>query len=79
MQIATETPTNTGPVFGRWVTEQVYSAHTSITRQTLTNWRYKDRLAGRSAALPGYPVYRKFGNAVRYWLDDGELRGGAVT
>ena len=38
--------------------------------QTLANWRHKDRKAGRTEARPGYPVYRRFGKAVRYLLED---------
>ena len=45
--------------------------------QTLANWRYRDRMAGRSGALPGYPQYRRFGRAIRYWIED-EQNGGAV-
>lgn len=53
---------------GRWVSEAVYAHNYGISRQTLTNWRYQDRQAGRSVARDGYPVYRRFGRAVRYWL-----------
>ena len=53
---------------GRWVREQVYASHYLIARQTLVNWRYKDRQAGRTTARAGYPIYRYFGKAVRYWL-----------
>jgi hypothetical protein len=70
MQVATETTNTQHRTFqsGRWVTEKTYSAAYSICKQTLTNWRYRDRLAGRAGALPGYPVYRRFGRAIRYWL-----------
>ena len=53
---------------GRWVTDRVYSQLHEISRQTLANWRYRDRKAGRTQAAPGYPIYRHFGEAVRYWL-----------
>ena len=53
---------------GRWVTEQEYARVHELHRQTLCNWRYRDRRAGRDCAEPGYPRYRRFGRAVRYWL-----------
>jgi len=53
---------------GRWVTEEVYAKLHSISRQTLNNWRYLDRKAGRRQAEAGYPQYRYFGAAVRYWV-----------
>jgi hypothetical protein len=53
----------------RWVTERVYAEVYGLSRQTLTNWRYRDRLAGRSTAAPGQPVYRTFGRAVRYLIE----------
>jgi hypothetical protein len=52
----------------RWVTEQAYATIHSISRQTLTNWRYQDKRAGRDHAAPGFPEYRRFGRAVRYRL-----------
>ncbi len=78
MHAATETTTHNSanrPSAGKWVTEAVYSDHTSISRQSLTNWRYKDKLAGRTTAPPGYPVYRRFGRAIRYWLDVSDQLG----
>ena len=54
---------------GRWVTDRTYSELHAISRQTLANWRARDRRAGRTGAAPGYPVYRYYGRAVRYWLD----------
>jgi hypothetical protein len=54
---------------GRWVTAKVYAATYGLSEDTLGNWRWKDRIAGRSQAAPGYPLYRRFGRAVRYWLD----------
>jgi hypothetical protein len=54
---------------GQWVSEKVYASSKQLSAQTLTNWRYRDRLAGRSEAAPGYPIYRRFGRAVRYWMD----------
>lgn len=53
----------------RWVTERIYAAMHGIARQTLTNWRWRDRQAGRDHAQPGYPQYRYFGSAVRYRID----------
>jgi hypothetical protein len=53
----------------RWVRARAYSAGHDIPVQTLANWRYKDRRAGRVEALPGHPYYKYFGNTVRY-LDD---------
>jgi hypothetical protein len=50
------------------VTEQIYANLHSISRQTLCNWRYRDRRAGRCQAMIGYPHYRYFGSTVRYWL-----------
>jgi hypothetical protein len=54
---------------GRWVTEARYAETYSISRQSLANWRYRDRQAGRTEAGPGFPVYRRFGKAVRYLLE----------
>jgi hypothetical protein len=54
---------------GRWVTELAYAEHFSLSRQTLINWRYRDSHAGRTEAQPGFPRYRRFGRAVRYWLE----------
>lgn len=53
---------------GRWVTAAEYARVTGLSVQTLANWRYRDRRAGRTEAEPGKPRYRYFGNAVRYWL-----------
>lgn len=53
---------------GRWVSEAVYADIYALSRQTLTNWRYEDRKAGRNGAREGFPVYRRFGRAVRYWV-----------
>jgi len=67
MQVTTKHSTQT-LVSGRWITERQYAELHSISRQTLSNWRFRDRRAGRSSASPGYPVYRRFGRAVRYYL-----------
>ena len=56
------------PVSGRWIKEAEFAGIHGLSRQTLCNWRYRDRKAGRTAAAPGYPQYRYFGRAVRYWL-----------
>ena len=53
---------------GRWITDLAYSTLYGIPRQTLINWRHRDRKAGRDCAEPGYPEYKRFGKAVRYWL-----------
>jgi hypothetical protein len=53
---------------GRWITEKQYAVLHGLHPQTLANWRYFDRKAGRRQAKSGYPVYRYFGTAVRYWL-----------
>lgn len=66
-QAATTTITHTAPT-GRWVTEKVYAQVHGLSPQTLCNWRYRDRKAGRDHAEPGYPQYSYFGRAVRYWL-----------
>lgn len=67
--------TRTDPAM-RFVTEAKYAELRSLARQTLSNWRYRDRMAGRNHALPGYPTYRYFGTAVRYVLEDADaIRG----
>lgn len=60
---------------GRWVTAATYARVAGISIQTLANWRYKDRRAGRKEAQPDKPRYRYFGAAVRYWLP-AEMEGG---
>ena len=57
-----------GQMAGIWVTERVYSELHSISRQNLSIWRYRDKVASRSGAALGFPVYRRFGGAIRYWL-----------
>ena len=54
---------------GRWVPSKTYAGFYNISAQTLTNWRYADRKAGRTSAAPGFPVYRYFGRCVRYYLE----------
>jgi hypothetical protein len=56
-------------VTGRWVPAKVYAAMFCLSVQSLANWRHRDRAAGRNAAAPGFPVYRRWGKAIRYWLD----------
>jgi hypothetical protein len=63
---------------GRWVTEKAFSDLTAIPRQTLANWRSRDRAAGRAGAAPGYPEYRRFGRAIRYRIER-EQNGGAAA
>ena len=52
-----------------WISARAFSRLTGIFPQTLANWRYRDRLAGRDGPLSGYPLYRRFGGAIRYYLD----------
>ena len=68
MQFATADHQQT-TVGGRWVTEREYARIHGLAPQTLTNWRYRDRRAGRTEAAAGYPRYRYFGAAVRYWVE----------
>ena len=68
MQLQEQSTATTSAQIGKWVTERAYSEKFGLARATLTNWRYRDHLAGRSEAAPGYPQYRRFGRAVRYWL-----------
>jgi hypothetical protein len=60
-----------------WVPGSVYARVAGLHPQTLNNWRYRDKKAGRTEAPPGYPRYRRFGHAVRYLLEDPprEVRG----
>ncbi len=53
---------------GKWVTAHVFAELHSLSEQTLSNWRFQDRRAGRTEAAPGFPRYLRFGKAVRYWL-----------
>jgi hypothetical protein len=53
---------------GRWVTSQVFAQIHGLALQTLANWRYQDHKANRTGARPGYPAYKRFGGAIRYWL-----------
>lgn len=52
------------------MTGKVFARFHSLAPQTLANWRYQDRKAGRTTAGPGFPQYRRFGKAVRYRLED---------
>ncbi len=54
---------------GKWVAAKVYAERSGIHIGTLANWRHKDLREGRTEARPGFPVYRRFGAAVRYWMD----------
>ena len=67
MMHVSEMPTSTPK--RRWLTEREYAEIHAIARQTLRNWRYQDRQAGRDGAAPGKPAYRRFGGAVRYPID----------
>ena len=53
---------------GRWVTGERYARLHDIGVQTLANWRHQDKVQGRTTARPGFPIYRRFGGAVRYLL-----------
>lgn len=50
----------------RWISGRELARLLRLHPQTLGNWRYQDRLAGRGHAAPGKPVYKRFGAAVRY-------------
>lgn len=64
---------------GRWVRDVTFARITGLSRQTLANWRAADKRAGRTGPAEGYPIYRRFGRAVRYWLpDDGWVPGQAA-
>jgi hypothetical protein len=62
----------------RWITAAAYAEIYSLTEQTLANWRYQDRQAGRHEARPGYPRYRYFGSAVRYEIEIPASDGAAA-
>jgi|ERR1017187_609996 hypothetical protein len=70
-------PRTTDQRRGQWVSERIFEKITGISRQTLTNWRYKDRKQKRATAPPGFPEYRLFGRTVRYWVGE-ELAGRTV-
>ena len=57
---------------GTWVSTRTYAQIHGLAPQTLANWRYRDRKEGRSGAKEGYPKYRYFGAAVRYFLESNE-------
>lgn len=78
-QLAEQTPIIEIQAVGLWVTDRVYSKAYSIPRATLTTWRYQDHRAGRSEAASGYPVYRRWGRAVRYWLAPGSYDASQVS
>jgi len=63
----------------RWVTEKQFAEFYGLHPATLCNWRYRDRKAGRTEAPPGFPKYRYFGGAVRYWLDTEASDGGRAA
>jgi hypothetical protein len=58
------------PTLGTWTTARRYSRFFDVDEQVLANWRYRDKKAGREQALPGYPQYRRFGKAVRYFVPE---------
>jgi hypothetical protein len=53
---------------GRWVSGRIYAAVRGLAEQTLINWRYQDRVLGLTGARPGFPIYRRWGRVVRYFL-----------
>lgn len=61
----------------KWVSDLEYSEQYGIHRQTLANWRAKDRKAGRSSAPPGFPTYKYFGRCVRYRIDLADIGSAA--
>ena len=63
---------------GRWIKDAEFARIHGLSRQTLCNWRYRDRKAGLTQAAPGYPQYRYFGRAVRYWLAAEQPAGAAA-
>lgn len=72
IQVTTSSPTAEAPgQLRRWVSEREFAERHGLARQTLTQWRYQDRLAGRDSARPGFPAYRRFGRAVRYLVEEG--------
>jgi hypothetical protein len=63
----------------QWITEKAFARIYGLSRQTLANWRYRDRLAGRREAASGYPQYRRWGNSIRYFIgDDGPIPAGTM-
>jgi hypothetical protein len=62
---------------GRWVTAKTYGDFYGFTEDVLGNWRYKDKKAKRTEAAPGFPIYKRFGRAVRYWDPTGAAAGAA--
>ncbi|HXG33308.1 MAG TPA: hypothetical protein VNJ11_08080 [Bryobacteraceae bacterium] len=45
-------PTPSPPAAERWVTASEYAAYAGVSVQTLANWRWQDRKAGRDHAAP---------------------------
>ena len=66
MNLSASQATNTQ--CGRWVRERTYAEFHDLAKGSLANWRFRDRQAGRKEAPPGYPRYKYWGTAVRYWL-----------
>jgi hypothetical protein len=69
---ATRAPEDRPPERQQWLTERQFAERFGIARQSLANWRYRDKLSGRTEAAPDYPTYRRFGKAVRYLIEDGQ-------
>ena len=55
-----------------WLTELRFAERYDIPRQTLANWRYRDKKRGRTEAASGFPTYQRFGRAIRYLVEDGK-------
>jgi hypothetical protein len=67
---------------GTWTTARRYAGFFGVDEQVLANWRYRDKKAGRETAMPGYPQYRRFGKAIRYFVPEDSKpadRGSAVA
>lgn len=67
--LAATTPLN-DQAPGRWVTTKVYSEIFGISENTLITWRYMLE-HDRGDPKRTYPITKKFGRSVRYWLPPG--------
>ena len=65
-------PVDRPPERQQWLTERQFAERYGIAKQTLANWRYRDKVHGRTEAAPDYPTYRRFGKAIRYLIEDGQ-------
>jgi hypothetical protein len=69
---ATRAPENRPPQRQQWLTERQFAEQFGLARQTLSNWRYRDKQSGRTEAAPDFPTYRRFGKTIRYLVEDGQ-------